>query len=357
MRADRRGSAPARPRRVGPGGSAQAPQRRPGLCLPAAAPRPGPGPLRRRSGSVRRRRDPEPGQGRGRADRDRLPALAGGGRRRCGAGAGRARGLGREPGERGVLSRDRRPGGGRGGLRPGRPYRAPRDRGQPGDGEPDGAARLPRRLRPRPGPLDDPLHDPVRARHPGGARRPHLQGAAASDPRRLRQHGRRVRHEGRLLPGIRAGAVGVRGHRAAGALDRRAQRGAAERRAGPRQHRRHRAGARSRWAVSRPAGALAGGDRGLLLDRPADHPADDRARLPGQHLPHPGGARRGRRGLDQHDDDRPLPRRQPARADLCDRNDHRQGGARARPAAGRAAPAQHDPGRGDPIHDGARPDL
>src|SRR5579864_4481902 len=67
--------------------------------------------------------------------------------------------------------------------------------------------------------------------------------------------------------------------------------------------------------------------RRLFFERPADDPADHRARLPRQHLYFRGRARRGHRRLDQHDDDRALSRRQPARADLRHRDDHRQGGA------------------------------
>ena len=47
----------------------------------------------------------------------------------------------------------------------------------------------------------------------------------------------------------------------------------------------------------------------------------------------------------------PLSRRQPARADLCDRDDHRQGGARAGHRPGRIAPPQHDPAERDAVHD------
>ena len=121
---------------------------------------------------------------------------------------------------------------------------------QPGHRQQHGAARLPRPIRPGSGPLYDPLHHPVGARHQGGAGRSHLQAAATPVPGGLRQYGRRLRHEGRLLPGIRAVAVGIRGHRPPGALDRRAQRRAAERRAGARQHRRDRAGARQGRPVS-----------------------------------------------------------------------------------------------------------
>ena len=122
--------------------------------------------------------------------------------------------------------------------------------------------------------------------------------------------------KGGCYPGIRAGAVGLGGRRASGALDRRARRGAAERRAGARQRRRGGAGARTGRQVPRAAHAVGVGDRRLLFDRPADHPADDRHGVPRQHLYIRGGARRGHGGADQHDDDRALSRRQPARADL-----------------------------------------
>ena len=61
----------------------------------------------------------------------------------------------------------------------------------------------------------------------------------------------------------------------------------------------------------------------------------------------------GEGGFDQHHDDRALSRRRPARADLRDRNDHRQGGASARDRARRTAPAQHHPGAGDALHHAA----
>ena len=123
-------------------------------------------------------------------------------------------------------------------------HRARRDPAQSGHGKFDGAARLHRRIRPPAGPVYDPLHHSVGARDPRRARRPHLQIAAAPIPGSLRHDGRRLWHEGRLLSGIRVVLVGVRGHWPPRALDRRAQRGAGERRAGPRQRRRDRIGAR-----------------------------------------------------------------------------------------------------------------
>ena len=79
-------------------------------------------------------------------------------------------------------------------------------------------------------------------------------------------------------------------------------------------------------AVSGAARAVEGSDRRLFLDRPPDDSDHDRARLSGQYLQHSGNPRASHRGADEYDEYRPLPRRQPARADLCDRNDHRQGG-------------------------------
>ena len=84
---------------------------------------------------------------------------------------------------------------------------------------------------------------------------------------------------------------------------------------------------RSVFGVAR---AMASGDRRLLFDRPADDPADDRARLSREHLWDPGGPCAGCGGIDQYDVDRAVSWRQPARADLCNRNDNRQGGARNR---------------------------
>ena len=69
-----------------------------------------------------------------------------------------------------------------------------------------------------------------------------------------------------------------------GALDRRARRGAAERRAGARQRRRGGAGARTGRQVPCPAHAVGVVDRRLLFDRPADDTADDRHGVSGQHL-------------------------------------------------------------------------
>ena len=63
------------------------------------------------------------------------------------------------------------------------------------------------------------------------------------------------------------------------------------------------------------------------------------------------------RGPHQHDDDRALSRRQPPRADLRDRDDHRQGGARARHRSGRIAPPQHDPHSRDALRDADAADL
>ena len=206
-------------------------------------------------------------------------------------------------------------------------------------------------------PLYDPLHHSVGARHPGGIGRSHIQIAAAPVPGGLRQYGRRLWHEGRLLSGICAVALGIRGHRTSGPLDRRAQRRVVERRAGARQRCRDRAGARQGRAVSGAARAVESGDRRLFFDRPPDDTADDRARLPGQYLRHPGGSCASRRGADQYDEHCSLPRRQPARADLCDRDDHRQGRARARHRARRTAPPQYDPGRGDAVHDGIAANL
>ena len=104
-------------------------------------------------------------------------------------------------------------------------------------------------------------------------------------------------------------------------------------------------GARQGGAVSRAARPVEGGDRRLLFDRPPDDTADDRPRLSRQYLWNTGGSRRGRGGADQHDEHRPLSRRQPARAALCDRDDHRQGRPPAAARAGRAAPPEHDSGR------------
>ena len=97
--------------------------------------------------------------------------------------------------------------------------------------------------------------------------------------------------------------------------------------------------------AARPLGVV---DRRLLFERPADDPADHRTGLPRQHLRVPSGACRSHRGPDQHDDDRALSRRQPARADLCHRKHHREGGPRARRRSGRIAPPQHDPGEAMP---------
>ena len=205
-----------------------------------------------------------------------------------------------------------------------RPHCPPHDPDQPGHGKQHGAARVPRALRPGSRPLYDPLHDPVGARHQGGIGRSHIQTAAAPVPGGLRQYGRRLWHEGRLLPGIWPLALGIRGNRTSGPLDCRAQRRVVERRTGARQRRRDCAGARQGRAVSGAARAVEGGDRRLFFDRSSDDTADHRARLSGQYLRHPGGSRASHRGADQYDEHRPLPRRQPARADLCDRDDHRQ---------------------------------
>ncbi len=116
-------------------------------------------------------------------------------------------------------------------------------------------------------------------------------------------------------------------------------------------------GARQGRQISGVARAMAVGDRRLLFDRPADDTVDHRARLPGQYLRHSGNPCAGRCGADQHDDDRALSRRQPAGADLCHRNHHRQGGARTWHRAGRAAPPQYHPGQRHAIYHGAAADL
>ena len=63
------------------------------------------------------------------------------------------------------------------------------------------------------------------------------------------------------------------------------------------------------------------------------------------------------RGADQHDADRRLPRRRPARGDLHHRAADRRGGARDEARPGRAAPPQHDPARADAVHEPDGADL
>ena len=205
-------------------------------------------------------------------------------------------------------------------------------RHQPGHRQHDGAARLPRRIRPRPGPLHDPLHGAVGARHPRRARRPDLQAAAAPVPRRLRQYGRRLRHEGRLLSGIRAVAVGVRGRSAARCAG------------SPSAAKASRPTSRAAAASSRPSWRSTSNGKFLALrtrwqasigayystDRPTI-PLTIGLGLPRQHLyAFRRSTPRSTAVADQHDDDRALSRRQPPRADLRHRDHHRQGGARAR---------------------------
>ncbi len=97
-----------------------------------------------------------------------------------------------------------------------------------------------------------------------------FQAAAAPVPGGLRQYGRRLRHEGRLLSGIRAVAVGLRGQsagRCAGfpsaAKGWRATSRAAAASSTPSLRSTGR-------PISRIAGTVAGGDRRLLFDRPTD---------------------------------------------------------------------------------------
>ena len=131
--------------RHGSGGAADKARRRlAGLQDAAAAARPGARPHGRPGGRLHRRRDRGCGQGRRRADRRRLRAAA-----RAGDGGRCARprrpgGLGRQPRQRGLYPRGRRCGGDSGRVREGGSRRAPPGLRQPGDREPDGAARLPR---------------------------------------------------------------------------------------------------------------------------------------------------------------------------------------------------------------------
>ena len=79
--------------------------------------------------------------------------------------------------------------------------------------------------------------------------------------------------KGGCYPGIRAVAVGVRGHRAAGALDRRAQRRAAERRAG-----RAAASSRPRWRSTRTGGFWRCARNGRRRSAPIIRPTGRRSR-------------------------------------------------------------------------------
>ena len=155
-------------------------------------------------------------------DYEPLPAVIA---RRGSARARRARGVGRQPRQRGVLPRSRQQGGGRCRLRQARrissSHRIVINRITANTMEPRGCLAQ--------YDADDERYTircTIQSAHGTSAalaeqifKVPHNQLRV-----RLRQYGRRLRHEGRLLSRIRAVAVGGRGHRPPGALDRRAQR-------------------------------------------------------------------------------------------------------------------------------------
>ena len=130
-------------------------------------------------------------------------------------------GVGRDARQLRLPARGRQQGGGREGHRLGRPRDQAPHADQPAHHGVDGAARLPRRIRSARRPLHAPLHGagPASgAAHAGAGRVPH---SGDQGPRDRRQCRRRLRHEGRRLSGISAGAAGGEAHRPAGEVDRR----------------------------------------------------------------------------------------------------------------------------------------
>ena len=140
-------------------------------------------------------------------------------------------------------------------------------------------------------------------------------------------------------------------------MEMRTLRGDSGGRARPRQYRRNRTRARQRRKVPRPAAAHAGQHRRLYRIRSAASDAirHDRHRV--RRLRHPDRARNDRRRAVEHQPDRALSRRRPARGDLSDGADHRGRGARTRHRSDRIAPAQHHPAGGDAVQGSAWPDL
>ena len=152
--------------------------------------------------------------------------------------------------------------------------------------------------------------------------------------RRRRRRRRRLRHEDRRstprtsLVGVlraqaeAAGQVDGRAHRGIPLGDRTAATSTSTRRARARRGRQD----------PRAARALAREPRRVRDAGRRRHPAADRAVGVDQRLRHPDDRRPLHGGADEHDADRPLPRRRPARGDLHHRAADGRGGA-ARPAS------------------------
>ena len=245
-------------------------------------------------------------------------------------------------------ARQHRPGRGRpgGGGRPGRPRRA-RALRQPAHGRgADGAQRL--RGGARTGRPADVLRLDPDAPRPG---RPARRGAGDRTRRSPRRHAagrRRIRRQGRHLPGVLGG--GRRGPvaRSPGDVGADPQRGSGQPAAQSRPGAARRARRRRRRPVPRPAGAAARRRRRLSEHRrlpPRPHQADVERGVRDRRDPV-----RRRRGRDEHHTDRRLSGRRPPGGDRPARAPGRPGRPRARDRPDRAASAQPDRADGVPVH-------
>ncbi len=256
-------------------------------------------------------------------------------------------------GQHRVRPRGRQQGRGRRRDREGRACDQASHADQPAHHQRDGAARRARRIRWARPAADAPRHRAGTASVPPLPRPGRLQGAGDADPRDRRQCRRRVRHEGRALSRVYNVLPRREAHGRAGEMGRRAQRKPARRRALPRQHHGGRARARCRRQVRRLPRPHAREYRRLLSCGPQRRAAHQQYRRALRHLRDPGRACRGQRRAHQHDADRPLSGRRTAGSSLRDGNAGRPRGAQARDRSGRAAPAQHHPGRRDAVPDRA----